>query len=95
MKGTNDDSDTASVPTREEILTRLSDIADYCEHKLLKGHVKDSVRERVRQGWATVAVSGLKACLIGLNGNVPDNGVARDKIVFVRADEGSPNNEDI
>jgi len=54
---------TVRIPTRDEALKRLSEVVDFCEHKLQNGRVKDQPNERIRQGWATATITGLKAYL--------------------------------
>lgn len=83
MECANTDSHN-DLPTHSEILKKLSDINDYCEHRLMKGRIRDKALERVRQGWATVTINGFKAYLSVLDGNVNDDEVVRDGIVYVR-----------
>lgn len=83
MNGANKDSDD-NLPTRQEMLKKLSDVNDYCEHRLMKGRIRDKALERVRQGWATVTINGYKAYLSVLDETINDNEVIRDGIVYVR-----------
>ncbi|HIE30844.1 MAG TPA: hypothetical protein EYP67_00465 [Methanosarcinales archaeon] len=68
MQATEIDSqdDTVQIPTRDEALKRLSEVVDFCEHKLQNGRIKDPPNERIRQGWANATINGLKAYLAAL-----------------------------
>jgi len=57
---------TVQIPTRDEALKRLSEVVDFCERKLQNGRIKDQPNERIRQGWATATINGLKAYLAAL-----------------------------
>ena len=66
MTATNNDLQNSTVQIREQMLKKLSAIIDHCEHRCTVGRVKDKSLERIRQGWATVTVNGIKAYLSGL-----------------------------
>ena len=66
MAATESDSRNGTVQIRAQMLKKLSGIIDHCEDRCIKGRVKDQGIERIRQGWATVTVNGIKAYLAGL-----------------------------
>lgn len=66
MQVTESDSRNSTVQIRAQMLKKLSGIIDHCEDRCTKGRVKDQSLERIRQGWATVTVNGIKAYLSGL-----------------------------
>ena len=66
MAATESDSRNGTVQIRAQMLEKLSGIIDHCEDRCIKGRVKDQPLERIRQGWATVTVNGIKAYLAGL-----------------------------
>lgn len=66
MAATESDSQNGTVQIREQMLKKLSAIIDHCENRCISGRVKDQPLERIRQGWATVTVNGIKAYLSGI-----------------------------
>ena len=66
MAATESDSRNGTVQIRAQMLKKLSAIIDHCEDRCTKGRIKDQSLERIRQGWATVTVNGIKAYLSGL-----------------------------
>ncbi len=65
------------MPTREEMLQKLAGIINHCEHKTLRGRVKDKAIERIKQGWASDTINGIKTYLSGLRDVELDNITAR------------------
>lgn len=66
MPATKSDSRNGTVQIREQMLKKLSGIIDHCENRCISGRVKDQSLERIRQGWATATINGIKAYLSGL-----------------------------
>lgn len=66
MAATESDSRNGTVQIRATMLKKLSALIDHCENRCTTGRVKDQSLERIRQGWATVTVNGIKAYLSGL-----------------------------
>lgn len=77
MQSSDTDSQNSTVQIREQMLKKLSGLIDHCENRCTKGRVKDQSLERIRQGWANAAISGIKAYLSGLKDKELDDIDAR------------------